>query len=147
VRVRESGYYKGKRKLTRQGNPEIRRLSFNAARAASRTKTWNDYYLSMRARGHSTTSRKLGEKSCVIKQLTQLVKNYDGNIIVAGDFNLSDNTKEYRNFLSQTNLSDEGIKVGVDQIAYRGCRLISADREPLVNLSDHRLLHATFNCN
>lgn len=56
VRVRESGYYKGKRKLTKQGNPEIRRLLFNAARAGARTKTWNDYYLSMRARGHSTTA-------------------------------------------------------------------------------------------
>jgi len=96
---------------------------------------------------HLSTSKRLGEKSCVINQLTQLVKNYDGNIIVAGDFNLFDNSKEYRNFLSQTNLSDEGIKSGVDQIAYRGCRLISTDREPLINLSDHRLLHATFNCN
>lgn len=56
VRVRESGYYKGKRKLTKQGNPEIRRLLFNAARAAARTETWNDYYMSMRARGHSTTA-------------------------------------------------------------------------------------------
>ena len=56
VRVRESGYFKGKRKLTKQGNPEIRRLLFNAARAGARTKKWNDYYLSMRTRGHSTTA-------------------------------------------------------------------------------------------
>ena len=96
---------------------------------------------------HLSTSRVAGERSCVIKELAQLVKNYDGNLIVAGDFNLFDNAKEYRNFLSQTNLSDEGIESGVDHIAYRGCRLISTDQEPLVNLSDHRLLHATFNCN
>ena len=56
VSVRESGYFRGKRKLTKRGNPEIRRLLFNAARAASRTEKWNNYYLSMRARGHSTTA-------------------------------------------------------------------------------------------
>ena len=56
VRVRESGYYKGRRKLTKHANPEIRRLLFNAARAATRPERWNDYYLSMRARGHSTTA-------------------------------------------------------------------------------------------
>ena len=56
VRVRESGYFKGKRKLTKKGNPEIRRLLFNAARAGSRTEKWNEFYLSMRARGHSTTA-------------------------------------------------------------------------------------------
>lgn len=56
VRVRESGYFKGKRKLTKKGNPEMRRLLFNAARSGSKTKQWNSYYLAMRARGHSTTA-------------------------------------------------------------------------------------------
>lgn len=56
VKVRESGYYRGKRKLTKRGDPETRRLLFNAARSASRTTTWNDYYLSMLNRGHSTTA-------------------------------------------------------------------------------------------
>jgi transposase len=56
VRVRESGYYKGRRKLTKQGNPEVRRLLFNAARSAAKTKKWNEYYLDMRKRGHSTTA-------------------------------------------------------------------------------------------
>ncbi len=56
VRVRESGYFKGKRKLTKKGNPEMRRLLFNAARAGAKTKQWNAYYLAMRARGHSTTA-------------------------------------------------------------------------------------------
>lgn len=56
VRVRESGYFKGKRKLTKKGSPEMRRLLFNAARAGAKTKQWNAYYLSMRARGHSTTA-------------------------------------------------------------------------------------------
>ena len=56
VRIRESGYYRGKRKLTKRGDPETRRLLFNAARSASRTPVWNTYYLSMRERGHSTTA-------------------------------------------------------------------------------------------
>ena len=52
VRVRESGYFRGKRKLTKKGNPEMRRLLFNAARSGAKTKQWNAYYLAMRARGH-----------------------------------------------------------------------------------------------
>lgn len=56
VRVRESGYFKGKRKLTKKGSPEMRRLLFNAARSGAKTKQWNAYYLAMRARGHSTTA-------------------------------------------------------------------------------------------
>ena len=56
VRVRESGYFKGKRKLTKKGSPEIRRLLLNAARAEAKTKQWNAYYLTMKARGHSTTA-------------------------------------------------------------------------------------------
>lgn len=55
VKVRESGYYRGKRKLTKRRDPETRRLLFNAARSASRTTTWNDY-LSMLNPGHSTTA-------------------------------------------------------------------------------------------
>lgn len=56
IRVRESGYFKGKRKLSKKGNPEMRRLLFNAARSGAKTKKWNAYYLAMRAKGHSTTA-------------------------------------------------------------------------------------------
>ena len=56
VRVRESGQYKGQRKLTKRGNPELRRLLFNAARSGSLTPRWNTYYLTLRARGLSTTA-------------------------------------------------------------------------------------------
>ena len=34
VRVRQSGRWKGKRKLTKKGDPEVRRLLFNAAMQA-----------------------------------------------------------------------------------------------------------------
>ena len=56
VRVRESGRFKGQRKLTKKGNPEIRRLLFNGARAGSRSDYWNAFYLKLRERGLSTTA-------------------------------------------------------------------------------------------
>lgn len=56
VRVRESGHFKGQRKLTKRGNPELRRLLFNGARSGSLTPTWNAYYLALRDRGLSTTA-------------------------------------------------------------------------------------------
>ncbi len=56
VRVRESGKYKGQRKLTKKGNAEVRRLLFNAARAGARTVRWNPYYHVLRSRGLSSTA-------------------------------------------------------------------------------------------
>jgi transposase len=56
VRVRESGRYRGRRKLTKRGDPELRRLLFNAARAAARTSAWKACYERLRARGLSTTA-------------------------------------------------------------------------------------------
>lgn len=56
VRVRESGLYRGRRKLTKRGDPELRRLLFNAARAGARTSVWKAYYERLRARGLSTTA-------------------------------------------------------------------------------------------
>ena len=56
VRVRESGKYKGQRKLTKKGNPEVRRLLFNGARAGTRTAYWKNMYQALRGRGLSTTA-------------------------------------------------------------------------------------------
>jgi len=44
VRTRESGACSGRRKLTRQGDPEIRRRLHTAAMAASRQAAWNPFY-------------------------------------------------------------------------------------------------------
>lgn len=45
VRVRESGTYRGKRRLTKQGDPEVRRLLYNAAMAARRSSPrWRAAY-------------------------------------------------------------------------------------------------------
>jgi transposase len=51
VRLKESGRYSGRRKLTKQGDPEIRRLLHNAAMAAARTQRWQALYQSYLARG------------------------------------------------------------------------------------------------
>ena len=59
VRVRDSGKYKGKRKLTKKGNPEVRRLLFNAGRAGAKSPQWRDYYLSLLDRGFSKTAAEV----------------------------------------------------------------------------------------
>ena len=56
LRVRESGRYRGQRKLSKRGDPEVRRLLFNAARAGARTESWRAYYQRLRERGLSTTA-------------------------------------------------------------------------------------------
>lgn len=55
VRIKESGRYSGRRKLTKQGDPEIRRLLYNAAMSASRTQRWRELYQSYLARGLKST--------------------------------------------------------------------------------------------
>lgn len=44
VRVRDPGKQVGRRKLTKKGDPELRRLLYNAAMSASRTKAWAGVY-------------------------------------------------------------------------------------------------------
>ena len=44
VRIRESGLYKGKRKLTKRGEPELRRLLFCASHGARRYHRFAEYY-------------------------------------------------------------------------------------------------------
>ena len=56
VRVRESGQWRGRRKRTKKGGPEIRRRLFNAAMQARRSPLWEPYYLALRQRGLSVTA-------------------------------------------------------------------------------------------
>jgi transposase len=58
VRVRESGRWKGKRKLTKNGDPEMRRLLYLAAQASLRSKdrTFAQIYENHLARGLSSTA-------------------------------------------------------------------------------------------
>lgn len=55
VRMNESGRYCGQRKLTKQGDPEIRRVLHNAAMAAARTQRWQDIYQGYLKRGLKRT--------------------------------------------------------------------------------------------
>lgn len=54
VKVRDSGKYRGIRKLTKKGDPEIRRLLFNGARAAAnRWEHWANRKRELMTRGFS----------------------------------------------------------------------------------------------
>ncbi|VVP61251.1 IS110 family transposase [Pseudomonas silesiensis] len=55
LRVSDSGQMNGRRKLTKKGDSEIRRLLHNAAMAASRSKTWKPFYERYLERGLKTT--------------------------------------------------------------------------------------------
>ena len=56
VRIRDSGQFRGRRKLTKKGDPELRRLLFNAAMQGRRSAHWEPYYLRLRQRGLSSTA-------------------------------------------------------------------------------------------
>ena len=56
VRVRESGQWRGRRKLTKKGDREIRRRLFNTAMQARHSPPWESYYLALRQRGLSATA-------------------------------------------------------------------------------------------
>jgi transposase len=53
VRVRDSGQSRGRRKLTKQGDPELRRLLHLAAMQASRSASWQSFYQRYLDRGLS----------------------------------------------------------------------------------------------
>jgi len=54
-RPRQSGNLIGKRRLTKQGNPEDRRLIYLAAQSASKTKLFKPLYNALLAKGFATT--------------------------------------------------------------------------------------------
>jgi Transposase and inactivated derivatives len=55
VRVRDSGTFRGRRKLTKRGDPELRRLLYTAAMAARRSPVWQDFFARAIARGMMPT--------------------------------------------------------------------------------------------
>ena len=55
VRVRDSGTHRGRRKLTKKGDSETRRLLYLAAMSARRSATWEPYYRRFRDRGLAPT--------------------------------------------------------------------------------------------
>jgi transposase len=55
VRVRDSGQKRGRRRLTKQGDPELRRLLYLAALQAKSKAAWQTYYQRCLDRGLATT--------------------------------------------------------------------------------------------
>ena len=55
-RPMESGQYRGRRRLSKRGPSELRRLLYLAAMSASKTKTWQPLYDHYRAKGLSSTT-------------------------------------------------------------------------------------------
>ena len=51
IRIRESGTYKGKRKLTKRGESELRRLLFCASHGARKYQRFGEYYQSQMEKG------------------------------------------------------------------------------------------------
>lgn len=55
-RANESGRKVGRRRLSKRGPAELRRLLYNAAMSAIKTKVWKPHYLHYRTKGWSTTA-------------------------------------------------------------------------------------------
>jgi transposase len=55
-RAQDSGQKHGRRRLSKRGPSEQRRLTFNCARSAARTKLWRPYYEAQLAKGLSATA-------------------------------------------------------------------------------------------
>ena len=55
-RPMDSGNKRGLRRLSKRGNPELRRLLFNAAMSASRTGSWKHVYAHERSKGLPSTA-------------------------------------------------------------------------------------------
>lgn len=87
VRVRDSGRCRGRRQLTKQGDPEVRRLLYNAAMAASRSATWKPFYQRHLDRGLTriqalvALARKLAR---IVFALIRQGTSYQPRIAVAG---------------------------------------------------------------
>lgn len=87
VRVRDSGKCKGRRKLSKRGNPELRRLLYNGAMSAVKMPGIRPRYEQYRARGLSSTaalvamSRKLARIAFAVLSKDEV---YDEKLSVWG---------------------------------------------------------------
>ena len=75
LRISDSGKKKGRRCLSKRGDPEARRLMHNAAMSASRTAAWKGFYEALRARGLSTTEALVALARKLARVVFALLKN------------------------------------------------------------------------
>lgn len=73
--VDDSGKKNGPRYLTKKGDPEIRRLAYNAAMAACRSAKWKPFYESYLARGFSKTQALVALARKLCRVAFALMKN------------------------------------------------------------------------
>jgi transposase len=76
VRTKDSGKHRGRRKLTKKGDPEYRRLLYNAAMAATRDgRLLQDKYQALQARGLSKTAALVAVSRHIARLAFALLKN------------------------------------------------------------------------
>lgn len=86
IKVRDSGTYRGRRKLTKKGDPEVRRLLFNGARnAAYRQPDWLEKKQQLMARGFSEIQTSVILSRKIARIAYALLKN-------GGTYKISVNT-------------------------------------------------------
>jgi transposase len=73
--VDDSGKKSGLRHLTKKGDPEVRRLAYNAAMAACRSPKWKPFYESYLARGFSKTQALVALARKLCRVAFALMKN------------------------------------------------------------------------
>lgn len=73
--VDDSGKKRGTRFLSKKGDPEIRRLTYNAAMAACRSAKWKPFYESYLARGFSKTQALVALARKLCRVAFALMKN------------------------------------------------------------------------
>lgn len=83
VRVRDSGTKKGKRKLTKKGDPELRRLLYMAAMTASRSAVWQPFYQRCLDRGLSRIQALVALARKLARVAFALIKNQSNYVPVA----------------------------------------------------------------
>ena len=75
VRIRESGYYKGKRKLTKRGEPELRRLLFCASHRARLYQRFANYNQRLLEKGLSKVAARVALARKLARIAFTLMKN------------------------------------------------------------------------
>lgn len=84
LRVSDSGQKNGRRRLTKRGCSEIRRLLHNAAMAASRSAAWKGLYEQHRSTGKATTQALVILARKLARVAFALMKNQDEYVTKGG---------------------------------------------------------------
>lgn len=73
--AKDSGQHRGRRRLSHQGNAELRTVLFMAARSASRHSHWKPYHQSHRERGRASTEATIILARKILRTAWSVYKN------------------------------------------------------------------------